>query len=143
MIGIDTDVLVAYVIPEHPAHGGVRERLGHFQSEGHRLALTSGILAEFIHFVTDPKRFEYPLTMTEALDWATFWSDAEGVVILSPDIAAHQQWLVWLEQHRLGRKRLLDTLIAAIWWSAGIRDVFTLNPGDFKIFDGFTIHTAG
>lgn len=142
MIGIDTNILVAFAIPEHPAHGRVRERLDLFQLDGHRLALTSGILAEFVHVVTDPKRFEMPLTMTEALGWAAFWGDAGEIAIISPDIAAHQQWLVWLEQHRLGRKRLLDTLIAATWWSAGIREVFTLNPADFRIFDGFTVHTV-
>lgn len=141
MIGLDTNILIAHVIPEHPAHGEVRARIDQFQLAGRRLALTSGILAEFVHVVTDSRRFENPLTMTEALDWAAFWSDAEEVVIISTEIAAHRQWLVWLEQHHLGRKRLLDTLIAATWWSAGIREAFTLNPADFKIFDAFTLHT--
>jgi predicted nucleic acid-binding protein len=27
MIGIDTNILVAYAIPEHPAHGRVREHM--------------------------------------------------------------------------------------------------------------------
>lgn len=142
MIGLDTNILVAHAIPEHPAHGKVRERIDHFQLEGRRLALTSGILAEFIHVVTDSRRFENPLTMPEALEWAAFWSDAEEIAIISTEIAAHRQWLLWLDQHRLGRKRLLDTLIAATWWSAGIQEVFTLNPADFKIFDAFTLHTV-
>jgi predicted nucleic acid-binding protein len=142
MIGIDTNILVAYAIPEHPAHGGVRERVDLFQHDGRRLALTSGMIAEFVHVVTDPKRFENPLTMAEALEWAAFWSDAVEIAIISTDTAAHRQWLVWLEQHRLGRKRLLETLIAATWWSAGIREIFTLNPADFKIFSVFTIHTV-
>ncbi|MCX6868308.1 MAG: hypothetical protein NTV46_19300 [Verrucomicrobia bacterium] len=38
----------------------------------------------------------------------------------------------------LGRKRLLDTLIAATWHHAEIQEVFTLNPADFNIFDAFT-----
>jgi len=142
MIGLDTNILVAHAIPEHPSHGQVREHIDQFQLEGRRLALTSGILAEFIHVVTDSKRFESPLTMTEALEWAAFWSDAEEVAIVCTEIAAHRQWLVWLELHRLGRKRLLDTLIAATWWTAGIRDVFTLNPADFKVFGAFTLHTV-
>jgi len=142
MIGLDTNILVAYVIPEHPAHGKVRERIDQFRFNGRRLALTSGILAEFIHVVTDSKRFENPLTMTEALEWAAFWSDAEEVTLISTEITAHHLWLEWLVQHRLGRKRLLDTLIAATWVSAGIREAFTLNPADFKIFDAFTLHSV-
>jgi predicted nucleic acid-binding protein len=140
MIGIDTNILVAFVIPEHPVHDKVRERLEQFQQESRRLALTSGILAEFVHVVTDPRRFANPLTMAEALTWATFWSEAEEFVIIPTDIAAHRQWLVWLEQHHLGRKRLLDTQIAATWWSVGIREILTLNQADFKIFDTFLFH---
>lgn len=142
MIGLDTNILVAYAILEHPDHGNVRDRIDQFQLEGHRLAVTSGILAEFVHVVTDSRRFENPLTMAEALGWAAFWSDAEEVTIISTEFAAHRLWLLWLQQHRLGRKRLLDTLIAATWASAGIREVFTLNPADFKIFDAFTIHNV-
>lgn len=142
MIGLDTNILVAHAIPDHPSHGKVRERINLFLLEGHHMAVTSGILAEFIHVVTDPRRFENPLTLREALNWAAFWSDAAEVVIISTEIAAHRQWLIWLDQHHLGRKRLLDTLIAATWWSAGIHDVFTLNPADFRIFGAFTIHTV-
>lgn len=50
--------------------------------------------------------------------------------------------MIGIDTNILVRKRLLDTLIAATWWSAGIREVFTLNPADFRIFDGFTIHTV-
>lgn len=140
MIGLDTNILVAHAIADHPWHGRVRERIDRFLSEGHDLALTSGILSEFIHVVTDPRRFEKPLTMEEALEWAVFWSDAEEVTIVATDIAGHRQWLRWLDEHRLGRKRLLDTLIAATWHAAGVREIFTLNPRDFEIFGVFTIH---
>jgi predicted nucleic acid-binding protein len=142
MIGLDTNILVAHAVADHPFHGKVRERIDRFLGDGHDLALTSGILAEFIHIVTDPRRFESPLTVTEALGWAGFWSDAEEVAVIATEIAAHRQWLQWLQEHRLGRKRLLDTLIAATWHAAGVREIFTLNPRDFRIFGAFTIHTV-
>jgi hypothetical protein len=88
MIGLDTNVLVAHAIPDHPSHGKVRERIDRFLTDGH-----------------DPRRFEKPLTMAEALEWAGYWSDAEEV---------------GLEEHRFGRKRLLDSLIAATWHAAGV-----------------------
>jgi len=56
-------------------------------------------------------------------------------------MATHWQWLAWAEQHQLGRKRLLDTLIAATWHAAEVREIFTLNPQDFRIFRAFTIHS--
>jgi hypothetical protein len=37
----------------------------------------------------------------------------------------------------------LDTLIAATWHSAGIREIRTLNPRDFTVFDAFHMHRIG
>ena len=67
MIGLDTNILVAHAIPEHPSHGQVRGHIDQFQLEGRRLALTSGILAEFIHVVTDHRRFNVPLDIASAV----------------------------------------------------------------------------
>lgn len=139
MIGLDTNILVAYTVPEHPAHDGVRGRIESFLSEGHPLALASLVLSEFIHVVTDPKRFTKPLSMPEALEWARYWSEAEETMLCPSDLAAHQQWLQWMEEHRLGRKRLIDTLLAAIWHAAGVTEIFTLNARNFVIFDVFAI----
>jgi len=38
---------------------------------------------------------------------------------------------------RLGRKRLLDTLLAGTFRSAGVQSMLTLNAADFGIFDEF------
>lgn len=141
MIGLDTNILVAYVVPEHPAHEVVRGRIEGFLSKGRPLALTSLVLSEFIHVVTDPKRFTLPLTMPEALEWSRFWSNAEETVLCPSDLAVHRQWQQWMEEHRLGRKRLMDTWLAAMWHAAGVVEIFTLNPRDFDVFDQFTIHS--
>ena len=37
----------------------------------------------------------------------------------------------------LGRKRLLDTLLAATYWQAGIQSLLTTNPADFGVFGTF------
>jgi hypothetical protein len=46
-------------------------------------------------------------------------------------------FLGWLEEHRLGRKRLLDTMLASTFRGAGIDSILTLNRDDFSIFGGF------
>ncbi|MGF1656102.1 MAG: type II toxin-antitoxin system VapC family toxin [Verrucomicrobiales bacterium] len=139
MIGLDTNVLVARVIPEHPKHEWVTQRLAGLTAEGRHFAVTSVILSEFVHVVTDPKRFEKPLTMGEALHWAKFWSRTREVKLLALDAAAHMQWLTWLGAYKLGRKRLIDTLIAATWHTAGVREMITFNPEDFKVLGVFEI----
>ncbi|MBI4718250.1 MAG: hypothetical protein HY763_10630 [Planctomycetes bacterium] len=45
----------------------------------------------------------------------------------------------WLAQQQLGRKRLLDTHLAATLWSAGGRRMMTANPHDFAILRGFEL----
>ncbi|MBI3410253.1 MAG: hypothetical protein HY040_18080 [Planctomycetes bacterium] len=48
------------------------------------------------------------------------------------------QFLAWLQQFFLGRKRLLDTFLAATYHQAGIQSLLPTNPGDFAVFGVFT-----
>jgi hypothetical protein len=44
-----------------------------------------------------------------------------------------------MRQHQLGRKRILDTQLAATLWQADVRRLLTSNPADFQIFGGFEL----
>ncbi len=136
--GLDTGFLVAAEVAEHPAHAGTRSQLAHLLAAGDRLALAPQVLAEFVHVVTDPKRFTRPLEMSDALRLAQQWWTAREVDQVFPNDAAMRQFLDWMQRHRLGRKRLLDTLLAATYRSAGADSLLTLNSADFAIFGGFT-----
>ncbi|KAB2642362.1 MAG: type II toxin-antitoxin system VapC family toxin [Verrucomicrobia bacterium] len=138
MIGLDTSFLVAWAIPEHRDHLTCRRLAADAVHCGRAFGLTVGILAEFIHVVTDPRRFATPLTMADATAIASFWAQATEVALLPQSASVATIWLDWQHRHRLGRKRLLDTLIAATWHGAHITEVFTLNPADFEIFGVFT-----
>ena len=85
--GFDTNFLVAAEVaehPEHPEHAGVWRRTGKLRSEGGRFGLTTLVLAEFVHVVTDARRFTRPLTMSEALEKARLWWEAEEVERVAP-----------------------------------------------------------
>jgi predicted nucleic acid-binding protein len=43
--------------------------------------------------------------------------------------------------HRLGRNRILDTLLAATYKTAGIGSVLTTNARDFSVFNAFQLVT--
>ena len=58
-----------------------------------------------------------------------------------PDDGATRQFVGWLQQFSLGRKRLLDTLLAATYRQAGIQSLLTTNPADFGLFGVFTCIT--
>ena len=138
MIGLDTSFLIAWALPEHPDHAACRALSAQSALAGKTFGLTPGILAEFIHVATDARRFTKPLPMADALRIADFWAQAAEVQLLNQNAAVTRQWFAWQAQHQLGRKRLLDTLIAATWHCAGITEIYTLNPKDFAVFGQFT-----
>lgn len=85
MIGADTTFLVQIELREAPGHEAAHAILRREVLDGGEpLALAPQVLAEFIHIVTDPKRFEQPLTVAEAIDRASFWWNAREVQHLYP-----------------------------------------------------------
>jgi predicted nucleic acid-binding protein len=64
--GLDTGFLVAAAVAEHADHGAARLELSAMVAAGDRIALAPQVLAEFIHVVTNPRRFTGPLSMDEA-----------------------------------------------------------------------------
>lgn len=135
--GLDTGFLVAVEVVEHPRHQAARARIAAFVASGDRFALAPQVLVEFIHVVTDAKRFTAPLSMDTARDLAQKWWTAQEVTHIVPGNAAMAQFFDWHRVHGLGRKRLLDTLLAATYRSAGISSLLTTNEKDFAILGGF------
>ena len=99
--------------------------------------LAPQVLSEFVHIVTDPRRFANPLPMERALDQAAFWWNAAEVQHAFPTPESTRTFLAWMRTHRLGRKRLLDTQLAATLYAHGVRRIATANRGDFAIFGVF------
>jgi predicted nucleic acid-binding protein len=132
MIGADTTFLIELEIVESPSHASAHRILqDRIIKTGVPLAVAPQTLAEFLHIVTDPRRFKNPLPMSEAIRRARNWWNASEVRRLTPDEASVPLCLEWMEKFQLGRKRILDTQLAAAFWRAGIRKVCTSNPSDF------------
>ena|SRR5687767_982795 len=139
--GLDTGFLVAAEVTEHAEHTDARATLARLLGAGDQIAIAPQVLAEFIHIVTDPRRFTHPLDMTAARQFAEQWWTASDVVHVFPDDGTTGQFLGWLQQFSLGRKRLLDTLLAATYRQASIQSLLTTNPADFSVFGVFTCIT--
>ena len=137
--GVDTDFLVAAEIRDHPFHHHADELVRRLLAEGHEFALAPQTLAEFIHVVTDPRRMPKPLSMADAINRATHWCQAAEVVHVFPEGQCVTNFLLWLKRHQLGRKRLLDTLLAATFHRAGIHRIITNNEGDYTVIGVFEI----
>ncbi len=79
--------------------------------------------------------------MAEALDWIEDFLRNPGVKLLEPTTASMDQSLRWMRQFNLGRKRILDTYLAAVFNTAGVQQMLTSNPADFGIFNVLKIIT--
>jgi predicted nucleic acid-binding protein len=134
--GLDTGFLVAAELAEHPEHVAARNTLTRLLTAGDLIAIAPQVLAEFMHVVTDPRRFAQPLDMTVARRLAEQWWGARETAQVFPTDAATRQFLAWLQQFSLGRKRLLDTLLAATYKGAGILSLLTTNPTDPRLWHG-------
>ncbi len=134
MIGIDTSFLVAFELNDHPSHDTARRAAAEHAAEG--FAIAPQVLAEFVHVVTDSRRFEQPLSMHDALARTTAWWNGREVTQVHPSAAAVSLFLAWMHEHGLGRKRLLDTMLAATYKANGVSLVLSSNWRDFALFSG-------
>ena len=136
--GLDTSFLVAVEVDSHGEHAVCRARFQRLLKAGDTFSLAPQILAEFIHVVTDPRRFASPLTPEQAVGRSEIWWNAAEVVHVFPTAESTLLFLGWLEEFRLGRKRLLDTMLASTLQASGVTSILTLNRDDFAVFGGFT-----
>jgi predicted nucleic acid-binding protein len=137
--GIDTDFLVAVEVRDHPFHEPAVALLSRLLDEGHDFALAPQTLAEFLHVVTDSKRMPRPLEMAAAIARAAHWWQAAEVIRVFPDAEGTALFLDLLREHRLGRKRLLDTQLAATFRRHGIRRILSNNASDYLLFAGLEV----
>lgn len=134
MIGLDCNILVQLAFADHPANAKTLAAVQVETTKGEKLLFPSLVVAEFLHVATDDRRFAPPLTMAEALDWIDEFLKNPAVGLLEPTPASTDQTLRWMRQFNLGRKRILDTQLAAVLHVSGVRRLLTSNPADFQVF---------
>lgn len=142
-LALDTDVLIAWTLA-----GATRNALATALIERERRAspdlrivLVPQVMFEFIHVVTDPRRFEVPLSVPTALRRAEALWTASDVERVLPDTSVVSRTTALLQLHGLGRKRILDTALAATLEAAKVRHLATFNGSDFALFEFLKIVT--
>lgn len=134
ILGVDTDVLVNWMMAGSAHHEGARELFRREIRSGNQLGLTPQVLFEFVHICTDPKRFPHPLKMADATVAGSEIWNAREVAQLAPAPSVVFETFALLDQLNLGRKRILDTALAITLKQAGVTRLATLNKKDFDVF---------
>ena len=135
-LGLDTNVLIYAHLAVFPESGRVRGYLQRRLADDRcSLALTALVLHEFVHIVTDARRFDPPVAMSEALAIARSYVNRTNIECLPVDEASVRLALDLLDAHGLGRRRIADTLLASALLTHGVTEIVTCNPTDFACFD--------
>jgi predicted nucleic acid-binding protein len=70
------------------------------------------------------------------------WWEAAEVERVAPTADSVGPCWAWMRQHGLGRKRLLDTLLAATYHSHGVAAILTSDARDYATFGCFEVLPA-
>ncbi|MCF0242954.1 MAG: type II toxin-antitoxin system VapC family toxin [Treponema sp.] len=139
MIGIDTCFLVDLDVASSPRHKGAVKLFEKWMATKKEICIFYNVFLEYQHIVTDQHRFENPLSMEQAIERTWFWSEQERIKVIYPDDDSYKRAQIWLNQHHLGRKRLIDTHMAACYAENGVDIIWTANPHDFEVFEVFDV----
>ena len=124
--GLDTNVLVQAHVAASANHSAIRRLLlAELADAEVELYVTPLVLHELVHVITDARRFQPPVPMSEAVAVARMYLSHSNVSCAPVDAAAVTRALDLLERHQLGRKRIADALIAASLLNAGVSEIPT------------------
>ena len=134
-LALDTNVLIPWLVHSAPEHAEVRAFVdAEISRDGGRVAIAPQVCWEFLHVVTDDRRFERPCSMDDAAALVRAVWNARETERLPASAEVGPRVLELVRAHRLGRKRILDTALAATLEAAGVRRLATFNTKDYACF---------
>jgi len=139
MIGIDTNFLIDIDNQSSPFHKQAVEIFNEWRKGQDYLYVYFHVFMEYQHVITDSKRFECPLSMEDARNRVSFWINQPRIKVIYPDDLSFITAQNWMKKFNLGRKRIIDTHMAAAYFCAGVNQLITANPKDFEIFNQFEL----
>lgn len=140
MIGIDTCFLIDLYWQDSPRNKNARALYSKIANdETTQLAVYFNCFNEFLHVITDSKKFSNPFSIKEAINVIDFWCDIDRVKVLYPDDTVFKRTITCMNMYNLGRNRINDTQMASCYLSNNITSIITANPKDFEIFQSFEL----
>ncbi len=134
-IAVDSNILIYAHVARFPEHDRARSwLLEQLELPDITLVTTPLLLNELVHVITDPRRFEPPVPVREALEISRNWIGRSNVECLSIDEEATAIAFDLIDRHSLGRSRLADTLLVGTMLVHDVTVLATRNTRDFAQF---------
>ncbi|MGC4001136.1 MAG: PIN domain-containing protein [Anaeromyxobacter sp.] len=132
-IFLDTNVLVAASVAEHPSHVAASALLTRLGGQQAPFCISPQVCREFLVVLTRKPVSGREFTVEEALTTLGAWRSACTVIDEGP--AALEELLGLVQAHAVKGKQVHDANIVATMLANGIDRLATLNPADFKRFE--------
>ena len=140
MIGLDTCFLIDLYWQDSPRNKNAHALFSRLiNDESIQIAIYFNCFNEFLHVITDSKRFSNAFTIQEAIAVIDFWCDLDRVKVLYPNDTSFKRTLAWMNMYKLGRNRVNGTQLASCYLSNNITSIITANPKAFEIFRSFEL----
>ena len=127
---LDTSLLAAASVEEHPGHPEAVAYLDRLTAEGAAGCISPQVCREFMVVLTrkpiGPRTFSVP----EALAALAVWRSS--CTLLKENEAVVAQWLGLLEKHDVRGKQVHEANLVAVMLTHGVTRLGTRNPADFE-----------
>ncbi len=117
-----------------PSYLAARHLREQAQLEDAGFCIATQILTEFYSTVTNPRRFNPPLTVEQAAQEVENIKTLAGVIRLPLPLDVADLWLSLVRQYRVSRSDIYDTLLVATMLENQVRRIYTFNVDDFRLY---------
>jgi predicted nucleic acid-binding protein len=127
---LDTSLLVAASVVEHPSHGLANAYLDELDAKGTPISISPQVRREFHVSLTRQPVSGRPFTVEEALVALDLWNAV--CVTLQVDTLVADECERLVRRYQVRGKEVHDCNIVATMRSHGVRRLGTRNPADFE-----------
>jgi predicted nucleic acid-binding protein len=134
---VDTSVIVAASVAEHPSHATARDTIDRLVRDRTPLCFSPQVCREILVVLTRQPVAGRTFTLEEALAVLAGWRSATNLLIENVAVVDTLETLV--ERHAVRGKQVHDCNLVAVMLVHKVDRLLTRNPTDFKRFKEITV----
>ena len=136
MNSIDTNILLYAVHIDCPEHKAAKALIDFALSEPREWIIADQVYFELYRLLRNPAVFDRPLSAEKATDVITYYRDRSGWGCCAWDVELFRMITPHLK-NAAGGKLVFDLVLAATLSHAGVKQLYTRNIKDFKVYEWF------
>lgn len=133
----DTNILVYLSNEDAPFHAGAVRKFKEFMKDGAEIWISRQVLREYAVVMSRPENVERPLKSSEIAEDLNKWQKIFNVGDETNEVT--QSLIDLLKRYDLRGKRIHDANIVATMITYDIKNIFTYNTSDFRMFKEISI----